>query len=89
MEEQGRVAMIRVVIIEPDARRREIKETQLKAAGYHVIGVADEDLARAVARVSPYPLLMLRPDDAFPLPFDARPLNRHRDVELIPASPVR
>ena len=63
--------MTRVLIIEPDARLREIKETELRAAGYLVLGVADEGLARDALRVSSHPMLILEPDDALPLPVDA------------------
>jgi hypothetical protein len=64
--------MTRVLLIEPDARLREIKEAQLRATGHLVLGVAEADLACAALSVSPYPLLVIGPDDALPLFASAR-----------------
>jgi hypothetical protein len=79
--------MTQVLIVEPDARLREIKETEMWAAGYFVIGVANEELARSGA--CQYPLLVLEPEVTLPLPVDTRRPHRHLNGELVPARRVR
>jgi DNA-binding response OmpR family regulator len=78
--------MTRVLIIEPDAQLREVKEAQLRAAGYLVVGVADEEMAREAVRVSPYPLLVFDSEDALPLYAKTQPLNYFPEAQNTPPS---
>jgi CheY-like chemotaxis protein len=78
--------MTRVLIIEPDAELREVKETQLRAAGYLVVGVADEEMAREAVHVSPYPLLVLQSEDALTPYTNTHRLNYYPGAEPTPPS---
>ena len=57
---------MRVIVVEPDARKRELKLERLREAGHLVVGAVREEYARAAMRVSPYPLVVWLEGDDMP-----------------------